>query len=87
MILTVIKYLLLVALIYIIYFCITKLQEKRFYENQGVVFCGKFPLISDIIRLTVQSAANPYELPLVPYLKKGLGVDKLPPFTGGMLFG
>ena len=30
---------------------------------------------------------NPYDLPILPYLKTGLGVDKLPPMTGSMLFG
>ena len=87
MIWAIIKYLFLVSLIYLVYFCFGKLQEKRFYQSQGVVFCGCFPLVSDTIRLIMQSIKNPYDLPVVPYLKKGLGVDILPPFTGAMIFG
>ena len=87
MIWEIVKYLSLTAFAYIIYICYNAEIEKRYYEKQGVKFCKWFPLVTDTFRLIMQAVKNPYDLPLVPYLKNGLGVETLPPFTGAMLFG
>jgi len=41
----------------------------------------------DAINLIRQVIRDPYRIPIVPMLKKTLGVDHLPSFTGTMLFG
>ena len=41
----------------------------------------------DVIGIIRQVIRDPYKMPFVPMLKKSLGVDHLPSFTGTMLFG
>ena len=51
MIWTIIKYLLLAALLYVVYFCVNAQLEKKYYEKQGVKFCPYFPLVTDTLRI------------------------------------
>ena len=60
---------------------------KKYYENQGVVFTGPFAIIMDTIYVISQITENPYDLPMIPAIKKALNVEHLPPLTGACIFG
>ena len=51
------------------------------------MFSGPLAVINDNFLLMAQLASNPFELPFVPFLKKALNVENLPPYTGACVFG
>jgi hypothetical protein len=83
----IIKYLLLAGCAYLVFALVRAEQRRRFYADQGVAFCPYFPIITDVFRLIRQSIADQHRLPFFVFIKKALGVDHLPGFSGTFLFG
>ena len=52
-----------------------------------MVFTGPFSVLTDNFLLMAQLANNPHDIPFVPFLKKALNVENLPPYTGACVFG
>ena len=76
----------LAALIGLVYWVLKTEKQKQYYEKQGVKF-GRFATLYDGIAVIVQSVQNKYDLPFIHMMKKRLGVNRLPPFTGTVVFG